>query len=253
MSLTIFSLPRPFRGEFDIIQYNAIKSWRLGQPNAEIILFGDEDGTHKMSHEVNARHYPDIGRNKFGTPYVNQIFVRAQEISHFNILCYVNADIILLGNIESVVQRVQEKFKQFLLITRRYDLELRRKQNFGGNWQEMIRKKLAERGRKHQPGAIDVFIFTKEVYPKNDFPAFLLGRQLWDGWLVWKAMEQCFPTVEITSAITLIHQSHTRTEDYLNPKQLLREKNINRSLFGGNKRNINQTLWILTHEGLRQR
>lgn len=253
MSLTIFSLPRPFIGEFDVIQHNAIISWRLGQPNAEIILFGNEKGTRQMARKVNARHYPNIGTNKFGTPYVNQIFTRAQKISRFNILCYVNADIIFIGNIESAIQQIQKKFKQFVLVIRRYDLKLEQRQDFNGNWEEMIRKKLVEHGRKHQPGAVDAFIFTRGAYPRNDFPAFLLGRQLWDGWLVWKAMEGHFPTIEITSAVTLIHQDHTRTEDYLDPKQLLQEKSINRNLFEGHKRNINQTLWILTHEGLRQR
>lgn len=252
MSITIFSLPRPFVGEFDVVQYNAITSWRLGQPDSEIILFGNEIGTHQMTHKVNARQHPDIRVNEFGTPYINEIFARAQEVSRFNVLCYVNSDIIFLGDIKSTIQRVQTKFKQFVLVTRRYDLKLQKKQDFSGNWQEMIETKLVQRGKKHQPGAIDSFIFTKGVYPANDFPPFLLGRQLWDGWLVWKAMKKNIPVVEITSAVTLIHQHHTRTEDSLDLNRLTQEKFTNRNLFKGKKRSIVQVPWILTHEGLKK-
>lgn len=240
-------------GEFGIIQYNALRSWRLGQPNSEIILFGDEAGTHKMSHKINARHYPEMATNSQGTPYINQIFIRAQEISHYDICCYVNADVILLGSIESAVQHARQKFNRFLLVTRRFDLKLHKKQNFNENWQKEIRAKLTKRGQKHRPGAIDCLIFTRGIFPMEDFPAFLLARSLWDGWLVWKAMNSGIPTVEATSTITLIHQQHVKVEDSLNPSQLTSEKNYNRDLAQKHKRSVEQTAWILTHEGLKQR
>jgi len=43
--LTLFALPKPFRGRNGIIQQNAIRSWTLLEPTPEIILFGDEFGT----------------------------------------------------------------------------------------------------------------------------------------------------------------------------------------------------------------
>jgi hypothetical protein len=42
--LTLFSTARPFRGHGSIIQRNALKSCALLHPEAEVILFGDEDG-----------------------------------------------------------------------------------------------------------------------------------------------------------------------------------------------------------------
>jgi len=40
--LTIFAIPKPFSGEFDRIQRNAISSWKSLPGAPQIILFGDE-------------------------------------------------------------------------------------------------------------------------------------------------------------------------------------------------------------------
>jgi len=50
--ITLFSSPRPFRGHFDIIQRNAILSWKSVMPGCEIILFEDEEGTTKKVAEA---------------------------------------------------------------------------------------------------------------------------------------------------------------------------------------------------------
>ena len=41
---TFFTTAKPFRGHNGIIQRNALKSWMLLHPDAEVILFGDEEG-----------------------------------------------------------------------------------------------------------------------------------------------------------------------------------------------------------------
>ena len=43
--LTLFTVPQPFRGEFSVIQRNAIRSWAKLDPACELILLGDEEGT----------------------------------------------------------------------------------------------------------------------------------------------------------------------------------------------------------------
>ena len=50
--LTMFTIPKAFRGDFDIIQKNAIRSWTLLRPECEIILFGNEEGTAEMAGEL---------------------------------------------------------------------------------------------------------------------------------------------------------------------------------------------------------
>ncbi len=44
MVLTIFSIPKPFRGEAERLQMNAVQSWRASNPAARIVLCGDDEG-----------------------------------------------------------------------------------------------------------------------------------------------------------------------------------------------------------------
>ena len=57
--LTIFALPKPFRGHAGVIQRNAIQSWLRLQPACEVILLGDEPGTREVAAQVGAHYsYP---------------------------------------------------------------------------------------------------------------------------------------------------------------------------------------------------
>ena len=62
--LTIFAIPKAFKGHVDIIQRNALKSWTLLQPQCEIILCGDDPGVAEVAGDFGAEHLPDIERNK---------------------------------------------------------------------------------------------------------------------------------------------------------------------------------------------
>ena len=43
--LTLFAIPKPFRGQSDLIQRNAITSWTRIEPRPDVLLFGNEEGT----------------------------------------------------------------------------------------------------------------------------------------------------------------------------------------------------------------
>ncbi len=64
--LTLFSTPKPFRGHNGIIQRNALKSWKLLHPDAEVILFGNEEGAEEICRELGLRYEPDVERSSLG-------------------------------------------------------------------------------------------------------------------------------------------------------------------------------------------
>ena len=120
--LTLFTIPKPFRGHIAVIQRNAIRSWTLLRPACEIILFGHEEGTAEVAAEFGLRHVPEVARNEYGTPLVSDLFAQAQRLATCERLGYVNADIILLSDFLRAVQRIP--FRRFLMIGRRWDLDL---------------------------------------------------------------------------------------------------------------------------------
>ena len=56
--ITFFTTAKPFVGHSGVIQRNALKSWTLVHPDAEVILFGDETGGAIAAKELGIRHEP---------------------------------------------------------------------------------------------------------------------------------------------------------------------------------------------------
>jgi len=203
---TIFSCPKPFRGHIDIIQRNAIKSWSLLRPNLEIILMGDEEGTAGVCKELGARHIPEIERNEYGTPLLNSVFLEAEKAANYDVMCYVNADIILMSNFTSAVKKVMKEMSKFLMVGRRWDLDVKEPMDFSNGWQEKLVSILSSYGKLHASTGIDFFVFPKKLY--TNIPPFALGRTIWDNWLIYKIRSQRIPVVDFTPMLTIIHQNH---------------------------------------------
>lgn len=253
--LTIFSVPKPFRGHIGVIQRNAITSWSLLRPKPEIILFGDEEGTAELAHELALRHVAEVRRNEHGAPLVNDIFAKAQSLAGRDILCYVNADIVLLRDFMNAVQHIAAQRKQFLLAGQRTNVDVEVPIDFGSSdWEIRMRALASKEGVLGGPAAIDYFVFRRGLY--SDVPPFALGRFWWDNWLLWKARSSKVPLVDASPAVVLIiHQNH----DYAHhPNGALglwegEEASANRKMAGtGGTYTLQDATHSLTAKGIRR-
>jgi len=203
--LTIFTIPKPFHGHSKLIQTNAIRSWQRLRPACEVILFGDEEGTAEIAAQLGIQHITGIERNEYGTPLVSSIFSLAQERASHNLLCYVNADIILPSDLPATVKRAGEG--AFLMIGRRWDLDVSEPIDFSNpQWESRLHARCRREGRLHAVSGIDYFIFPRGLY--TTVPPFAIGRSAWDNWLVYWARYCRIPVIDATSVITAIHQNH---------------------------------------------
>jgi len=205
--LTIFSTCKPFRGHFAIIQRNAITSWTLLRPKPEIILFGDEEGVAEICQELGLRHVPEIARNEFGTPLLNDLFEKAQRLASYDVLCYVNADIILMSDFIEAVKRVTTWRERFLMVGRRWDLDLTEPIAFADSgWEDSLRAQALRANAPRPVSWIDYFVFPKGLF--GDIPPFAIGRTKYDNWLIWKALALNIPVVDVSPAVIVVHQNH---------------------------------------------
>src|SRR5260221_6870593 len=60
--ITIFTTAKPFTGHSGVIQRNALKSWKELHADAEVILFGAEEGAAEAANELGVRHVADVKR-----------------------------------------------------------------------------------------------------------------------------------------------------------------------------------------------
>jgi len=205
--LTIFTMPKGFADHTGTIQKNAIRSWAQLDPKPEIILFGDEPGVREMAEEIGARHVPEVARNEFGTPLVDGLFHAAQDLAQNDTVAYVNADVILVQDFVAAVQKVHPNLPNFLLIGRRWDLDVLDEIDFQGpRWRESLQRQVGERAMLHAESGLDYFVFHKGLW--SQIPSFAIGRTAWDNWLVNDPRRRGIPVVDGTEYITAVHQDH---------------------------------------------
>src|SRR5258707_11129572 len=162
--LTLFSIPKAFRGLAGVIQRNAIESWTKLEPRPEIILLGNDEGAAEVARDFGLRHLPNVATNDHGTPLLSDLFRQAEAAATSPYMCYVNADIILLSDFLRAAETVQRRFPKSLLISRRINLEIAEMLNFDARWEETLKRRASATGRDGDYTAIDVFVFPKGMY-----------------------------------------------------------------------------------------
>lgn len=250
--ITFFSFPRPFKREFDIIQNNGIKSWLFSTPKAEIILFEDEEGTTKnVAESLGAKYVPEVKCNEFGTPILSDIIAKAQNQAQGDVLICINPDILLLTDLEKVVDRVKQKFQDFLIVGRRWDLDVKNSIEFiKSDWQRKLREERLKNGKLHRMSGMDYWIFPKHI--QFNHPPFTNGRFATDGWLVYEARRRKIPVIDATEIVEIIHQNHYYPQKEKDYYEIERKRNL--ELAGGlaNVLTLRDADWLLTKEGLKR-
>jgi len=229
--ITIFSAPKPFTNpHIATIQRNAIQSW-THLTDVEVFLIGEEEGLAETAVELGIRHLPNVARNESGTPLVSSIFDLARQNSESPLLCYVNADIILLPDLIDAA-RLLSKLENFLLVGQRWDVDVTDAIDFSGEWTSRVAALAKEKGSLHIPAGSDYFLFPKNCYA--DMPPFAIGRAGWDNWMIYKSRKEHWSTVDGTESVMIVHQNHDYSHLPNNqPHYKLPESLENKQMAGG--------------------
>jgi hypothetical protein len=204
--VTLFTAPKPFVGPIDVIQRNALGSWRELGDAVEVLVIGDEPGAAKAAQAVGARHVPAVRRSAEGTPLLSSIFEAAHREAIFPILAYLNADIVLLDDFLPAVDQVARWMAKFLIVGQRWNLDVTEPMRFAPGWRQVMRGRLEAEGRLHPPTGSDYFVFPKGEF--SHLPEFALGRSGWDNWMVFDARRRGIPVVDVTGVVRVVHQNH---------------------------------------------
>jgi hypothetical protein len=254
--LTLFATPKPFRGHSGIIQRNALQSWTLLAPDVEVILFGDEEGAEEVARELGLRHEPHVERNAHGAKLLPYIFERAQQTARHRILCYANCDIVLTSELAAAAQAVASAHQRFLLVGRRWDLDITAPLDFTApHWERQLVAQARQTGRQRPSNWIDFFAFPRGLF--SHLQPLVIGRVGWDNYLLRLVRRMNLPLVDASAVITPVHQNH----DYAYHPQgeygvwhdAQAQRNI--ALAGGlaNLYTIDDATHRLTPKGLRRR
>ncbi|HVF25783.1 MAG TPA: hypothetical protein VNA23_07830, partial [Anaerolineales bacterium] len=227
--ITLFSAPKPFTDlHIATIQRNAIKSWTL-LPDVKVILLGEEAGLAEAARELGVKHISNVARNANGTPLISSMFQLARENSSSDLLCIINADIILMpdfveaariiysgGRVAGGVHLHRTAFgavrvsrpqrDNFVLLSQRWDLDVIQPIEFTNGWQDRLSSIVNRQGVLHRPAGSDFFLFPRSSY--REVPDFTIGRAGWDNWMIYKARKENWPIIDCTPSVTIVHQNH---------------------------------------------
>jgi hypothetical protein len=205
--LTLFTTAKPFKGHSGIIQRNALKSWKLLDPEVEVILFGDDEGAARVCSELDLVHHPHVEQHASGRNRLDYMFQRASQMARHEYLCYCNCDIVLLDDFRRAFERAKAWKKQFLFVSQRWDVEIMEPIDFGdGQWPDKLRQLADTKGVQQNEFSVDLFLFRKGQY--LDMPSLVVGHCYWDLWMIWKALRSGIPVLDGTPVVMPIHQNH---------------------------------------------
>ncbi len=244
--ITLFSAPKPFTDHhIAMIQRNAIKSWTL-LPDVEVILLGEETGLAEAAKELGVKHIPNVARNEAGVPLISSMFQLARESSNSDLLCIINADMILMSDFVEAARRSCMLRDKFVLLSQRWDYDIASPINFAEGWESQLRESVRKQNQLHRPAGSDFFLFPKPCY--ENVPTFTIGRAGWDNWMIYKARAEKWAVIDCTPSVMIVHQNHDYAHlpggksHYEHP-----ETNENIRLAGG-QANIRYTILDSTHQ-----
>jgi hypothetical protein len=204
--LTMFSVPKPCRSPLDVIQQNAIRSWRRVYPDAQLILFGDEVGTSTLAEGAGAEHEPRVALTPFGAPRLDDVVARADAAARFPLRCFVNSDVVLLDDHARALGALERLSGSLLAIGESWDVRIDGAIDFDDpNWSDALRLALGG-GKTRGPFALDYAVYTPGLF--KDMPPFALGRARADNWLVHHALAVGADVIDLTPSALALHQSH---------------------------------------------
>ena len=205
--LTIFAIPKPFEGHIGMIQRNAIRSWQRLVPACQIVLCGDEVGSRETAAHLGTDHIPEIGQNEFGTPLLNSVFQLVEDRTSSRLLCYVNADLILLPDFLDAVAQISKVKRRFLMVGETWNLKIVEEPATEHESSEIeLRRAVAQTGTVRPPLAIDYFVYSRDTL--GPLPPFAVGRPAWDNWMIYRARSLRIPVVDASASTLVIHQAH---------------------------------------------
>jgi hypothetical protein len=244
--ITLFSAPKPFTNpHIAMIQRNAIKSWTL-LPDVEIILLSEEAGLAEAAYGLGVKHIPYVECNANGTPLISSMFQLARENSNGELLCIINADMILMSDFLDAARQSRRLRDKFVLLSQRWDVDISQPLEFTEGWQNRLRSAVHAQGQLHRPAGSDFFLFPRSCY--TDLPDFTIGRAGWDNWMIYRARREKWTVIDCTPSVMILHQNH----DYSHlpggkPHYEHPDTNENIRLAGG-EANIRYTILDATHQ-----
>jgi len=213
--ISIITTFKPFNGLARIHQVNALQSWTKFIENPEIIVVGQSEGFESIVNEYkfNVKWIKNVRTSYTGAPYLDDMIKKALNVAENQFICIINGDIILLPDFMSAFLTVTNKYKRFLMTSRRLDLFIDHILNFDIPETVSYIKGNARKNYSYHDDKrllpIDLFVFNRDFLSGVKIPPFVYGRGVFVRWFIYNAYCKRVPVIDATPVLTAVHQIHS--------------------------------------------
>lgn len=222
-SLVIFAAPKPgsiFPGS---TSHRALQSWLRLRPPVDVILFGAKDDRTRADviKDCNGRVQlePEFDRNFMGVPLFNSLIARAMQDTS-DISRFVNADIILINDVWSAIDRARRDVPHWLVAGMRIDVNnlpgdvsvsLANPLRADAEVDVRIRDYVRKYGNLHSYGGVDFWAWDNSGRELIDgiIPSFVYGRGKYDNWfthgIISAGKRRAIDATGVTTRKHLVH------------------------------------------------
>ncbi|MDJ1502179.1 hypothetical protein [Xanthocytophaga agilis] len=230
--LTIFTTTKDFIGSNKVNQLNAIRSWLKAPYAIEVLVFGESEGLNEVIKDYQLKHIPNIKTSQSGVPLVSEMFIEASKYASYNMLCFLNADIILTSSFFYDIQTIHKKtHKNYLIIGQRLDVDVNKELKFDKNWEAQFFDDYKSNIKVHPPYGSDFFVFPIHQYNSDNIPPLLVGRPGWDLWMIYNARKRHLKTIDLSFSTKVIHQNHDYSHKISDSKKRREDDEFNYQYF----------------------
>jgi hypothetical protein len=205
--MVVMSTCKPFIGDDGVRQRNAILSWVNAVGASNVLLVGDELGVAEIAQELGVKNDTEVKRVDGPLPGLDAV-MKTPGLQCADVVCYVNADIILPNNLLEAVQVVSVAHEKYLIVGERWSVDLPREVTINELNDESLSAFARSNGFLPGPHWIDYFIFPQGLL--GEIPPLAVAGYIWDHWIVGRAIAQGAQIVDATDFLTAIHQEHPR-------------------------------------------
>lgn len=203
---TIITAFKPFVGEANVHQRNAISSWIRACGNPEILVFGDRPGLAEAAQEFDLTVIKDFPRSDDGRIRVDETFRYAQKHGKFDRQFFINGDIIIMDDLPKAFDTI--RLPKFMMIGQRTDVDVPELLDFSSaESTKAARAELIRRGVLHEAWGLDYFAYTRGSIA-DDLPPLYVAAPGWDNMMIFWCRRHQTPVVDATADVTIFHENH---------------------------------------------
>lgn len=209
--LTLFTTWNVKEEKF-LCRNNTVRNWSSLAPHVKAVLFSDNPD---LRTRVQNKGWDVMipRKSPIGVPILKYMYIDVMEKYNSTFYAYANGDILFVNDlVETLLFIAQSEINTnipMLIVGQRTNVQDVTEEQ-ASTFDEVIRT--SKTGHLNFDWGEDYFI-TNSIYPWNECPEIVIGRVLYDNWLVLNARKRQYTTIDTTKTLLALHQTTRKGND----------------------------------------